>query len=178
MAKFFWGFFLIYLHFNLSFNGHTLNILPPFVGYWLLYQGLTELDGESGLFRNIRPFAVGMAVYTGVLWCGDLLGVEQVGDWKTLLGVILSLLGTVVSLYVSWAIIQGVRDMENSRGVDLNGAGMQRAWWVLVIAQAASFILTRLLSVLTFAAMAVGLVGIAMMLLALWEGQKRWESTR
>ena len=56
MGKFFWGFFFIYLNFNLSINAHTLNVLPEFVGYFLLLQGLRELEEESGVFSDTRPF--------------------------------------------------------------------------------------------------------------------------
>ena len=67
-GKFFWGFFFIYLNFNLSINAHTLNVLPEFVGYFLLLQGLRELEEESGVFSDTRPFVVGMTVYTAILW--------------------------------------------------------------------------------------------------------------
>lgn len=68
MKKVFWGFFFIYLNFNLTLNGFTLNLLPDFVGYLLLYQAAGTLAGESGRFPKLRPFSVAMAVYTGI--CG------------------------------------------------------------------------------------------------------------
>ena len=71
MGKFFWGFFFIYLNFNLSVNAHTLNVLPEFVGYFLLLQGLRELEEESGVFSDTRPFVVGMTVYTAILWASQ-----------------------------------------------------------------------------------------------------------
>lgn len=33
MSGIFWGFFFVFLNFNLNFNGHALNLLPTFVGY-------------------------------------------------------------------------------------------------------------------------------------------------
>ena len=45
MKKVFWGFFFIYLNFNLTLNGFTLNLLPDFVGYLLLYQAAGTLAG-------------------------------------------------------------------------------------------------------------------------------------
>ena len=119
MGKFFWGFFFIYLNFNLSVNAHTLNILPEFVGYFLLLQGLKELDEESGVFAGGRPFAVGMAVYTGILWVGALLGITGTGSW---LSTLLNLVSTAVSLYISWAIIQGIREMEERHEAGVNSA--------------------------------------------------------
>ena len=70
MRKLFWGFFFIYLNFNLNLNQYSLNILPNFVGYILLLQGMKQLEEESRFFRRARPFAVGMAVYEAILWIG------------------------------------------------------------------------------------------------------------
>lgn len=172
MAKLFWGFFFIYVNFNLSVNAHTLNVLPPFVGYILLYKGLVELDAESGLFAKVRPFTVGMAVYTGILWCGSLLAVQS-GGW---IGTVLNVAADVVPYYVSWAVIQGVKDMEMSRGTNLNSASMQRAWWVLLIVGIAARVLAWLLSGLALVAVIAGFVGIVMMLAAFWKGKKLYEA--
>ena len=68
MSALFWGFFFVYINFNLIVNGHVLNVLPAFVGYALIMKACREMEGESGLFSSIRPFALGMAVYTGI--CG------------------------------------------------------------------------------------------------------------
>ena len=75
MKGIFWGFFLIFINFYVTINGHTLNLLPTFAGYILLYRAAGELLGESGRFGKLRPFAVAVAIYTGILWVGDLLGV-------------------------------------------------------------------------------------------------------
>lgn len=80
MADIFWGFFLVFINFNLSFNAHTLNILPPFLGYLLLARGMESLAAESGLFSDIRPFALRMAVYTAVLWAGGPAGRGAAGN--------------------------------------------------------------------------------------------------
>ena len=79
MSALFWGFFFVYINFNLIVNGHVLNVLPAFVGYALIMKSCREMEGESGLFSSIRPFALGMAVYTGILWLGDLLAVTGQG---------------------------------------------------------------------------------------------------
>lgn len=50
MSGIFWGFFFVFLNFNLNLNGHTINLLPTFVGYWMLARSMDALSGESGLF--------------------------------------------------------------------------------------------------------------------------------
>lgn len=131
MKKVFWGFFFVYLNFNLTLNGHALNLLPDFVGYILLFQAAGALAGESGRFRTLRPFAAGMAVYTGILWVGDLLAVTGGSGW---LDGLLSLAAAAVSLFISWSVVQAVLEIERARGADLNGHAVRRDWLVLAIA--------------------------------------------
>ena len=131
MKKLFWGFFFIYLNFHLNLNQHSLNILPNFVGYLLLLQGMKQLEEESRFFQSGRPFAVGMAVYEAVLWVGAIFGVTS-GGW---FGTVLGLISTAVSLYISWLLVQGVLEMENKRGADLLGAQMYSRWKLLLVLQ-------------------------------------------
>lgn len=173
MSSIFWGFFLVFVNFNLTVNGHVLNLLPPFAGYLLVMKGCRELEGESGLFASIRPFALGMAVYTGILWLGDLLAVTGQGSWLT---VLLGLAALAVSLYVSWAVVQAIRDTEGRRGADLNSASLKTGWTVLAVAQVASWILAILGSLLALIGVIAGLVGIVWFLAALWRSRKLFEA--
>ena len=181
MGKFFWGFFFIYLNFNLSVNAHTLNILPEFVGYFLLLQGLKELDEESGVFAGGRPFAVGMAVYTGILWVGALLGITGTGSW---LSTLLNLVSTAVSLYISWAIIQGIREMEERHEAGVNSASRVRVRQVVSVGSAVvpdtvvSYVLMLVLPVAAVVALMAALVGIILLLVAFWRGKKCWEAVQ
>ena len=131
MKKLFWGFFFIYLNFNLNLNQYSLNILPDFVGYILLLQGMKQLEEESHFFRSGQPFAVGMTVYEAILWVGALLGVSANG-W---VGTILDLIALVASFYVSWLLIQGVLEMEHRSGHDLLGAQLYSRWKLLLVLQ-------------------------------------------
>lgn len=173
MSSIFWGFFFIFINFNLTVNQHVLNILPPFVGYLLLMRGTRDMEAESSLFAPVRPFAVGMAVYTGILWLGDLLGVTGQGNW---LGMLLGLAATVISLYVSWAVVQAIRDVESRRGADLNSVSLKTAWTVLAVAQVAAYVLALLGSLLALMGVIAGLVGIIWFLVALWRSRRNYEA--
>lgn len=135
MSKIFWGFFFVFIHFNLTFNDHTASILPPFIGCILLVQGMRAMEGESETFQYPRPFAAGLAVYTGIVWVGELLGVTS-GGW---LGLILELISSLAELYIAWAVIQAVRDVEMRRAAELNGEAMQRSWYALAVVTLLSF---------------------------------------
>ena len=163
MKKVFWGFFFIYLNFHLTLNGITLNLLPDFVGYLLLYQAAGTLAGESGRFQKLRPFSVAMAVYTGILWVGELLGVTG-ENW---LGILLDTAALVVSLYISWNVVQAILEMEESRSADLNGRAVRRDWLVLVIAEFVSVGLLLLCRPLLFTTSEVLLISVLLLFVAL-----------
>ena len=132
------------------------------------------------MFSDTRPFVVGMTVYTAILWVGALLGVTGTGN---LLSILLSLVSTVVSLYISWSIIQGVQEMEERHQADLNSAGMSLAWKVLLVADIVSYVLTLVLPVAAVALVVVLvgillLVGSLMLLVAFWRGKKCWEAVQ
>jgi len=181
LKKLFWGFFFIYLNFNLNFNQHSLNVLPDFWGYILLMKGMQELADESSLFEKARPFAAGMAVYTGVLWVGALLGIASEGGW---IAEILNLVATVIGLYVSWVLIQGVLEVEGTRGADLNGERLLTLWKALVAVQIVTQILRVMLNLSNVSVLAAfsvlliiaGLIVIVMYLIAWKKAAENWEA--
>lgn len=180
MKKIFWGFLLMFLSFDLDLNGHSLDVLPDFVGYILLLQGMRELEHESDMFKNARPFAVGMTIYTAVLWVGQLLAVHAGNGWITEL---LEIASTVVALYISWMLIQGVTEMEHSREADLHMADAYQRWKELAGVQVAVRVLSLLANLanisiilIIVAALAIAaLVLNILYLVAWWKGVKAYE---
>lgn len=144
MKKFAIGFLLIFLDFNLNFNQASLNVLPDFVGYYLLLQGTREMEGESSLFAGPRPFMVVMIVYTAILWVGGLFGISG-GLLMTLLNVI----ALAVSFYISWVLVQALRDMETRHNADLYGTVLNKRWKILLGINAAIQLLRLLATVAT-----------------------------
>lgn len=185
MKKLFWGFFFVFFNFHLSINQYTLQLLPDFVGYLLLSQGAKELETENRYFKNIQPFTVGMAVYTAILWAGELLGL--MGDrgmyHQTLTGI-LALISTAVALYISWVLVQGVLEMESRRAADLNGGTLYQWWKGLAVLRIAGWLLGRMASLTNAAAMAMlataltvaSIVLNVLYLIAWWRAAKAWEA--
>ena len=141
MNKLFFGFLLVFVNFNLTFNGHTLNIFPDWAGYCLIYAGLNDLSGESDYFRLAKPWCLGMAVYAGALWVLELLvGETELG----ILGWILGLLATLVSFYVSYMIVQGIGDAQRNRSIELGYEPLKKVWLLYVICGLAAHVLILL----------------------------------
>ena len=180
MRKLFYGFLLMFLSFDLSVNGHSVDVLPDFIGYFLLIRGIKEMEAESGRFQNARPFAVGMMVYTAILWVGDLLAVTGEGWISELLGLI----AAVVALYIAWLLIRAVRETEEVRGADLNSGRLFGCWKGLVAVQAAAKLLTLTINLANVSVL-INLVAVlavvmlvlnVMYLIAWWKAVRAYEA--
>ena len=137
MKNIFIGFLLIFLDFNLNLGGSTLEVLPDFIGYIFMVNGLAEMVGESTQFIKVKPYASGMAVFTGILYLLDLFGISA------LLGVfvyILAIVAIAVSLYISYCIVIGVQEMELNRHTFLDGGNLKSAWNYLAVYSASTLL--------------------------------------
>lgn len=138
MRNIFIGLLFIFLDFHFDFNATRIGLIPDFVGYIFMINGLNELTHKSMRFSKIRPFAVGMAIYTGVLYAFDLLAVSvNLGGLSLLLG----LASTIISLYISYNIVMGVKDIEVAYSQRLNGDHLLTMWKVVAVLSLAIYLL-------------------------------------
>lgn len=136
MNNIFIGLLFVFLDFDIQFGASKVGLIPDFIGYILIFIGLAELTAGNDRFSRVRPFAVYMAVYTGVLYAMDLFSISYN------LGIISSLLdlaSLIVSLYISYSIVRGVQDLETLLEQDLNGGPLYNTWLALVVCTVAIF---------------------------------------
>lgn len=136
MKNIFIGFILIFLDFNLTSGNAKIGLIPDFLGYIIMINGLVEMADESMMFMKAKPYATGMAVYTGFLYVFDLIGISAS------LGVLAYFLGfisTIISLYISYNIVMGVMDIERKYNVLLNGTSLKSVWTLLALFNILSF---------------------------------------
>ena len=117
---------------------HVIGLIPDFAGYILMIQGLDELSGESDYIPKARPFAFGMALYTGFLYLVDLLGAVSVFDG---IGFLAGLVSMFCALYLTSLIVKAVREIELKRGADLHAANLTSAFHWQVCFQLAAYVL-------------------------------------
>lgn len=111
MRQIFWGMLFLFLDFNLNLGSSSIGLIPDFAGCIFLIRGLDALAGESVRFVQARPWAVATAAYTGITWTLDLLGIH-LGIFSLVLG-----LGNLaLCVYLSWLIVQGILQTEQSKG--------------------------------------------------------------
>ena len=159
MNKLFWGFFFIFLNFNIDFDTIRVGLIPAFVGYLLLFSGLAELSEESPRFEKIRPFCIVMAVYTGFLWVGDLFGLSLTAPPVVL--VLLSVASAVLSYYISFCIVWGIGDIEASNRYPLGAERLKKCWFALIILHTLSLLCAYMqMAGIVFLGLVCGLVAL------------------
>ena len=138
MDYLFLGFLLIFLDINVPLGARTVGFLPAWLGYILVIKGLDALTEESGRFAAARPWCVGMAVYTGVLWVANLFAL---GAELTFFVWLLGLAGTCVSFYITSIILDGIDRMQLQHG-EIGAARLRKAWQVAAIATIGAYLLS------------------------------------
>jgi len=129
MRHIFIGFLFVFLDFNLNLGASQIGLIPDFVGYIFVIQGIAELENLSPRFIKARPASLGMAVYTGLLYVMAVFGIGT----NDIASFVLGLVSTLISLYISYNIVMGVKDMEASSGRYLNAGGLYSNWTLLAI---------------------------------------------
>ena len=137
MKNIFIGFLLIFIDFNLNLGNSQIGLIPDFVGYIVMINGLDEMADESRMFMEVKPYATGMAVYTSILYFIDLIGISASLGF---LSYILAIASTIISLYISYNIVSGVKEMEEKYNIFLNGDSLRSIWTLHAVFNVVTYI--------------------------------------
>lgn len=137
MRNIFIGVLLTFLNFRLNIGDCIIGIIPNFVAYAYMVKGIDELENESQIILNMRKFAVGMIVYSSILYALDLF---KISANFILLSNILKLISTMIGFYISYYIIKGIKEIEKIHSVDLQGETLRLKWDIMVFSIIASCI--------------------------------------
>lgn len=138
MKKIWIGLLFLFLNFTLDFGVVKIGLFPTFVGYILIVLGLSEMAPESAHFGRMKSFSVIMAVYTGMLYLFDLVGITS--QITLTIVLIISAVAALISYYISYHIVAGVGEMEQRYGYHLGAGTLKNSWIVLVIFNALSYL--------------------------------------
>lgn len=136
MKNLFIGLVLVFLDVNIGLGEHTFDVLPDFVGYFLMLRNLEVLSDHSDWFRKARPLALAMAVYTAVLYAVDALAVTVHGQF---LSFCLGILELIASLLIGYWTVSGVRDLERRQNRDLEGDKLHSFWLYMTVIQVITY---------------------------------------
>ena len=155
MGQIFWGMLFLFLDFNLTVGNSLIGLIPDFVGCIFLIRGVDLLRGESIRFVQARPWALRLKL-TGIF------------------SLVLGLGNLALSIYLSWLIVQGILQTEQSRGCFLGGQMLRQAWLAAIIAAALSYPLA-FVPVLNWLCALAGLGCAIWFLMALYRSWKLYE---
>lgn len=93
-----WGYILIHAHINLG----TLDILPDWLGYLLIYQAICLLEDEEESAGLLKPMGIGLGAWAGICWVMKLFGVS-VNMY------LITLIVSVISLYFHFQLLTNMR---------------------------------------------------------------------
>ena len=121
MNRLFWGLFFVLLDYKITVGRAVFEILPDFVGFFLLMRGMESMADRSSCFNRGRHWAFAMALVSGVLYIGDLSNpgtMMKVWLWVGELAVL------AVSLGLVKTVIKGLCQI-GKKGTELrNSIGM------------------------------------------------------
>ena len=157
MDKLFRGLLLVLLDCRISFGSAVFDLVPDFLGYWLVYQGCILLMEYSRYFVWAKNIAAVLSAYTGVLFVLDLFGISTP---LALLSLVLNgicIAGSLVSIY--W-LVCGIRQMELQRAWELAAVSLKTMWKFLSALQLLCFVLSWIPLIGTLASLAGTIVSI------------------
>lgn len=137
MKELFVGLLFVFLDVNVGIQNHILDVLPDFVGYLLMQRGLEKLSEESRYFEKARPLALGMTVYSAVLYVMDIMAATVQARFVSFC---LGLAAMVCSLLMGFWTVSGVQDMEHRRGWDLEGEKLRSLWLYAAVIQCIAYL--------------------------------------
>lgn len=123
MIRLFWGLFFVLLDYKVTIGTAVIEILPDFLGYYLLMKGMESLAGESRSFDLGRHWAFAMSLLSGVLFLAELMNPETVTKiwlWGLELGALMVGLGIVKM------IVKGLEQMGKG------GTEVLRSIWLIL----------------------------------------------
>ncbi len=154
MKYIFWGFIFIFINFSFKFNGSSIDVLPDFIGYILVINGLNEMMSKSILFAKAKPISIVMLIISSLIFVTDLLGITATLGSLNYLRLIVC---AILYLYMTYNIVMGVKDLEGKFLIHLDGDALKSNWTFFTIFYVLSIILA-LVPLLNIVLLIVGFI--------------------
>ena len=159
MKKILIGFILIFLDFDLSLGSVSIGLLPDFIGYHFLKEGITEFENRSSHFKKVEELIMPFFILSLIIYAFDLLTITAAMGYASL---ILTLLSAGMGFYASYHIIRGFSDM------GINKKKLENLWKIMLCAR----VITLALNFIHVISILVGLVALFSTVLFLSEFNK------
>ena len=173
MTLIFVGYLLTSFHFTI--NG--IDLLPDFLGFILIAAGLWQMADKSNHFERSIPWAIGGTVLSVLPHILDLFTVPFEGP----ISVLVSWVYTAVILFISYNIIAGVGDLEETVDMDLGYENLNLVWKIQAVSTIAGALLSYVpIGLFHTIVLILSIIGLGMhiaFLVLFFKARTRYQST-
>lgn len=124
------GFVFLLIDFSLSFGEATLDLFPDFVAYLLILKGLRKFLKKGTYFVKCEKAAQIMFGVSLVIFVLNMTGVLS---RIMILAIICGVINTTARLYISYNLVIGIKEVEESDGCNLEGETLLKCWKVMAV---------------------------------------------
>ncbi|QIK56818.1 hypothetical protein G7059_02635 [Erysipelothrix sp. HDW6A] len=189
MKKIFWGKIALIFVFSFTYSksfsydmfgqqtvvsSHTIQILPAFIGWMIILQGVNEMLSYSDRFVSLKKFVSGLVVYSLIVFILNMIINSEGQLLKSL-----SFIATFVIVYSDYLLYKGIIDTESKTGLYLRGDRLMMKFKIslaiaisTIISPILVFISPLLVFVYAAAVVVVTLVNEILILIDLYNAQK------
>lgn len=173
MKLVFWGLIFLFFNFDLHVGNSTITLLPAFAGYAMIYVGLGEVV-ECERFQEVRPEAKWAAIYSAVIWILNCTGLFVSGVIARVLAIVLSIVGLVFQIYITYYIAKGVCELEEDYDLILYAKELMFSWKVvlvcLIVSQILAWLNAGVLALITLIVFLIAAIGYVVLFYKAWKG--------
>ncbi|WP_124099417.1 hypothetical protein [Ruminococcus sp. Marseille-P6503] len=141
MKKLLIGLFFITLDISVGLGTASIELIPDFIGYFILMSGLKDFSQENENFSKAQRLCIPLAAAALVLYVLNIFGFSYSdGESLNILPFAAELLCVAGELYVTYQICQGTEDIERRFKCDLNYDKLKLAWSIMAAALAGAYL--------------------------------------
>jgi hypothetical protein len=163
---------VIFITFNFRISG--VSILPDFIGYILIFSGLSGVTHLSPKFEKAKSLAFLLiflsipSVYEVSVEFDRVSSFSEIGAWYVIL-LILSLITSILFLMLAYNLYIGLHEIATSKQMHYLADKSRLAWKFIIIQTIASvimviFLLIIVAAVIASPASALGLLGLILII--------------
>lgn len=130
MKSIFLGFVFISLNFSITLGSMKIGLIPSFVGYYLLAQGMRELAQKSNTLGRNVAFSNVLMVISLISYIMDIFGASvNLGFLSTGIGIVM----TIVKIYFEYQVITGLFEVESYHNASFGVANCKSKWVIATV---------------------------------------------
>ena len=141
--KLFWGFVFVFIRINIG----NLDLLPNFIGYFLIYNGVNTLISQHRAFNNARVPALLMCILSikDVYKARPQYFLDTSIITKNILWIFYDEIGFIIMFYIVFCVVRAIYLLAEERELEELSKNAKNYWRAYFITASASSIINPFL---------------------------------